>query len=210
MDAHEMQQRGHGRFSASTAGRRPVVLVLASGSPRRRKILADLGIPFNVLKTDAPERSIPDDPERTVVDNATAKLFAARRLVDDGIPILAADTIVWRAGRIYGKPRDLAEAAAFLRELGGKTHTVFTGLAYMDARGGMAVACERSDVSFRTLDEAAIARYVACVNPVDRAGAYDIDEHGDWLIERYTGTRENIMGLPKEPLTRFGIVDAAR
>lgn len=184
-------------------------LVLASGSPRRRKILADLGIPFNVLKTDAPEVSIPDDPERTVVDNATAKLLSAQKLVDEGIPILAADTIVWFANKIYGKPHSLMEAAEFLRAFSGNTHAVFTGLAFSDSKGEIRVACERADVTFRELDEATISRYLELVNPVDRAGAYDIDTWGELLVDHFTGTYENIMGLPKEPLARFGIAGKA-
>lgn len=190
-------------------------LTLASQSPRRAKILADLGVAFDVVKTDAPEVSLPHDPEGTVVANARAKLLACGRA-----PALAADTIVWFAGKIYGKPRDLAEAKAFLRELSGQTHTVFTGVAYVgpaDAPSRQAstvltrqapilTACARSDVTFRALSEAAIDEYVARVRPLDRAGAYDIDENGDLIVASYTGEYENIMGLPVEPLRGFGII----
>ena len=187
-------------------------IVLASGSPRRAKILESLGVEFSVLKTDAPEVSIPHDPEGTVVQNATAKLEAAlaelnRRGADLRGGALAADTIVWFAGRIYGKPRDLDEAAEFLRELGGRTHSVFTGVAYSGPDGGMRTACVRSDVTFHPLDEAKIADYVARVRPTDRAGAYDIDESGDLIVASYSGSYENIMGLPVEPLREFGILD---
>ena len=88
-------------------------IVLASGSPRRAKILRTLGVDFDVVKTDAPETSRPDDPEGTVRANALAKGAAAGR----GENVLSADTIVWCGGRIYGKPRDRAEAHAFLRAL---------------------------------------------------------------------------------------------
>ena len=170
-------------------------LILASGSPRRAKILRSLGVDFTVVRTDAPEVSYPDDPERTVAENALAKGAAA------GGNALSADTIVWLDGRIYGKPRDLDEAAAFLRELSGRTHSVFTGVAY---RGDARVV--RSDVTFRPLSESDIARYVALVKPVDRAGAYDIDDHGDILVASRTGSYENIMGLPAGPLVDWGIV----
>ena len=190
-------------------------LTLASQSPRRAKILADLGVAFDVVKTDAPEVSLPHDPEGTVVANARAKLLACGRA-----PALAADTIVWFAGKIYGKPRDLAEAKAFLRELSGQTHTVFTGVAYVGpadapSRQASAVltspapiltACARSNVTFRALSEAAIDEYVARVRPLDRAGAYDIDESGYLIVASYTGEYENIMGLPVEPLRGFGII----
>lgn len=170
-------------------------LTLASQSPRRARILEALGVPFEVLPTHAPEVSFPHDPERTVRENALGKLRACPRS-----PALAADTIVWLGGKIYGKPRDLAEAKDFLRELSGQTHTVFTGVAYRDAAGVVRTACERSDVTFRVLSEADIEDYVARVRPVDRAGAYDIDACGALVVASYTGSYENIMGLPVEPL----------
>ena len=189
-------------------------IVLASGSPRRAKILEAAGIGFVVLKTDAPEVSIPHDPERTVTENAAAKLKAAqvelaRKPVPGCAGVLAADTIVWFDGRIYGKPRDLDEAAEFLRELGGRTHAVFTGVAFAGPDGSMRTACERSDVTFHPLDEAKIAEYVARVKPTDRAGAYDIDESGDLIVASYSGSYENIMGLPLKPLAAFGLLPQA-
>ena len=171
-------------------------LTLASGSPRRAKILAALGVDFVVAKSDAAEVSIPHDPERTVRENALAKGRAVA-----AAHVLSADTIVWLDGRIYGKPRDLAEAKAFLHELSGRVHTVFTGVAY---DGDVRVV--RSDVTFRALSDAQIDAYVARVKPTDRAGAYDIDESGDLLVASYTGSYENIMGLPVEPLKDWGIV----
>ena len=171
-------------------------IVLASGSPRRAKILKDLGVDFEVVKTDAPEVSYPADPERTVSENALAK--GAALLGRKGV--LSADTIVWFSNRIYGKPRDLEEAKEFLRELAGKVHTVFTGVAF-DGE----VKVVRSDVKFRELSEATIEEYVARVRPTDRAGAYDIDESGDLIVESYSGSYENIMGLPVEPLKEWGI-----
>ena len=202
-------------------------LILASGSPRRAKILRDLGVEFEIVKTEAPEVSIPHDPVRTVTENALAKLNAAVAQERDppeveGRTILAADTIVWFNGNIYGKPRDLAEAKAFLRELSGQTHTVFTGVACVgpaipaNAQSPQAAtvlkslapttACARSHVTFRQLSDAAIDEYVARVRPLDRAGAYDIDESGDLIVASYSGEYENIMGLPVEPLRRFGII----
>ena len=171
-------------------------VILASGSPRRAKILEARGVSFTVVKTDAPEVSYPHDPERTVRENALAKGKAAT-----GAHVLSADTIVWYDGRIYGKPRDLEEAKAFLRELSGNVHTVFTGVAF---DGDVKVV--KSDVKFRTLSEEMIEDYVARVHPTDRAGAYDIDESGDLIVESWTGSYENIMGLPVEPLRAWGIV----
>ena len=172
------------------------MLILASGSPRRAKILKDLGVAFTVVKSDAPEVSYPHDPERTVCENARAKGAAV-----SGENILSADTIVWFSGRIYGKPRDIDEAKEYLRELSGNVHTVFTGVAY---NGEVKVV--KSDVKFRQLSDAMIDEYVARVKPTDRAGAYDIDESGDLIVESYTGSYENIMGLPVEPLREWKIV----
>ena len=172
------------------------MIILASGSPRRAKILKELGVEFRVEKSDAPEVSYPHDPERTVKENALAKGAAV-----SGESILSADTIVWFNNRIYGKPRDLDEAKVYLRELSGNVHTVFTGVAY---NGEVKVV--RSDVKFRKLSEKMIDEYVARVKPTDRAGAYDIDESGDLIVESYTGSYENIMGLPVEPLRDWNIV----
>ena len=177
------------------------MLILASGSPRRAKILRDLGVEFTVVKSDAPEVSYPHDPERTVRENALAKGGAVLSRSSATGHVLSADTIVWFSGRIYGKPKDLDEAKAYLRELSGNVHTVFTGVAY---NGEAKVV--KSDVKFRKLSEAMIDEYVARVKPTDRAGAYDIDESGDLIVESYTGSYENIMGLPVEPLREWGIV----
>lgn len=221
-------------------------LILASGSPRRAKILQSLGVDFEIVKSDAPEVAYPGDPERTVSENAVAKGAAARaslvsRLAScdsrhatcdtpvasapspspsssplpsptpsplpsptpspSPLPILSADTIVWLDGRIYGKPRNLDEAREFLRGLSGRTHSVFTGVAL---NGDVRVV--RSDVKFRALSESDVEEYVKSVRPLDRAGAYDIDERGDLIVESYTGSYENIMGLPVGPLKEWGIV----
>ena len=179
------------------------MIILASGSPRRAKILKDLGVEFEIVKSDAPEVSYPHDPERTVRENALAKGNAIGRARTPAAPggVLSADTIVWFGNRIYGKPRDLDEAKAYLRELSGNVHTVFTGVAW---NGEARVV--RSDVRFRALSEAMIDEYVARVRPTDRAGAYDIDESGDLIVESYTGSYENIMGLPVEPLREWKVV----
>lgn len=174
------------------------MLILASGSPRRAKILKDLGVEFEIVKSDAEEVSYPHDPERTVRENALAKGNAVRHST---FSVLSADTIVWFNNRIYGKPKDFAEAKEYLRELSGNVHTVYTGVAY-DGE----VKVVKSDVKFRKLTDAMIDEYVARVKPTDRAGAYDIDESGDLIVESYTGSYENIMGLPVEPLKEWKIV----
>ena len=173
--------------------------ILASKSPRRAKILAEHGWSFSVEPTEAEEVSIPRAPKRTVLVNAARKLKACRDIHPDA-EIVAADTIVWFNGRIYGKPRDLDEARAFLRELSGQVHSVFTGVAYCIPGGRLQATVVESKVKFNELTDETIDRYVESVRPTDRAGAYDIDESGDMIIDSYTGGYENIMGLPMEPL----------
>ena len=173
--------------------------ILASKSPRRAKILSGHGWTFAVVPTEAEEVSIPRAPKRTVLVNAARKLKACRGIHPDA-EIVAADTIVWFNGRIYGKPRDLDEAREFLRELSGQTHSVFTGVAHCVPGGALRTEVVESRVTFRRLSEETIERYVESVKPTDRAGAYDIDESGDMIVESYTGSYENIMGLPMEPL----------
>ena len=173
--------------------------ILASKSPRRAKILSEHGWSFTVEPTEAAEVSIPRAPKRTVLVNAARKLKACR-IVHPDAEIVAADTIVWFNGKIYGKPRDLDEARAFLRELSGKTHSVFTGVAYCVPGGKLQTTVVASKVKFKELSDELIDRYVESVRPTDRAGAYDIDDSGDLIIESYTGSYENIMGLPMEPL----------
>ncbi len=177
-------------------------LFLASGSPRRAKILSHLGVNYEIIKTDAPEVSWSNEPARTVLTNARAKGRAARKAVGaDSRPILSADTIVWLDGKIYGKPRDLMEARAFLRQLSGRTHYVFTGVA-LDEKATI----QTSAVTLRELSDGEIDAYVERVRPTDRAGAYDIDCSGDLLVDSYCGSYENIMGLPVEPLVAWGII----
>jgi septum formation protein len=178
-------------------------LILASQSPRRAKILESLGVSFSIVKTDSEEIDYPEDPERTVSENAVLKLKACQKEYPSSA-ILAADTIVWFNGEIYGKPRDLNEAKSMLQKLSANTHTVFTGVAFTDGETKeIKTQVCRSEVVFRSLSESAIEEYVERTKPTDRAGAYDIDENGDMLVERYEGEYENIMGLPVLPLENW-------
>ena len=194
------------------------MLILESGSPRRAKILEKLGVQFRVVKTNAEEVAI--EPERTydaeetgsiVEQNACLKVWAGFKAAGGSSGgILAADTVVWFRNRILGKPKDLSEAAEYLRMMSDKVHSVFTGVAYLppDATEDdeQRFAIVESKVKFRKLSDAMIDEYVARVKPTDRAGAYDIDESGDLIVESYTGSYENIMGLPVEPLREWKLV----
>lgn len=195
--------RGDGNWQAGPPAPPPVAaptapLVLASASPRRRKLLAGLGLRFEWLAVTAPEIHDPADPVGTVARNALAKHAAGRALRPDAI-LLAADTLVWFEGRLIGKPADMEEAAAFLRAFSGRAQTVFTAVALaLPEQTTPDLRIEASCVHFRRLDDALIQTYLIRTRPLDRAGAYDIDENGELLIAGYDGSYSNIMGLPVE------------
>ena len=172
-------------------------LILGSASPRRAKILSELGCVFRVVTADAPEIHDASDPVRTVAANALAKYRACRLRHPDGA-LITADTLVWFEGRLIGKPKDLAEAGGFLRDLSGRVHTVYTGVALGVPGQEPEIRVEASSVMFKTLSPETIETYLAKTRPLDRAGAYDIDENGDLLIAGYSGSYTNIMGLPQE------------
>lgn len=183
-------------------------LILASASPRRRELLARLGVPFEVVPAEVTEWEEPGaDPRAMVAHNAALKAewVAAR---EPGALVLGADTTVFIDGQVLNKPRDLADARRMLLLLAGRTHTVFTGLA---ARGPgvKADAGEESQVSFRQLDTAGVDAYLARVSVLDKAGAYSIQEHRELIVAGYRGSFTNIMGLPlgatKHILTRCGL-----
>jgi len=185
-------------------------LILASASPRRRELLGQLGVPFDVITADVVEHEdVRTDPRVMVSRNAALKADWVAARHPDAI-VLGADTTVFIDGHSLNKPRDGAEARAMLRRLSGRTHTVHTGLAVRRSRDGLALqAGESSEVRFKVLDEAAIEAYLARVHTLDKAGGYAIQEHPELIIDGYTGSLSNIVGLPlettKQILTRCGL-----
>lgn len=225
-------------------------LLLASASPRRRELLAKLGVPFEVLAAAVVEHEEPEtEPRAMVLHNAALKATwaCAER---PGALVLAADTTVALDRTVLNKPRDLAEARAMLKKLSGRTHTVYTGVCLWRKVGtplrgvcencetqkcengrlgeaslpdedtdgrlvfdGAQVAgeaslppggdleithCETSEVTFQQLDDERISAYLAQVNPLDKAGAYGIQEGRELILAGYRGSFSNIMGLPLE------------
>ena len=158
---------------------------LASGSPRRRELLALLGTPFEVAAADIDERA--------AVHPALAKAEAVAR---PGQVTLAADTMIELDGDRIGKPADAADAAAMLRRLAGRTHIVRTEVAVVNGAGRPLRFGVRSAVTMRPADDIAIRAYVATEEPLDRAGAYAIQGGGGALVESYAGCYANIVGLP--------------
>jgi septum formation protein len=184
-------------------------LILASASPRRRELLAQLGVSFEVVVAQVTEHEeTATDPRVMVAHNAALKAdWVSARHPD--ATVLGADTTVFVANHALNKPRDLAEARAMLRRLSGRTHTVFTGLAVRRQCDGLSLdEGVASDVTFKPLDETAIEAYLARVHTFDKAGGYAIQEHPELIIASYAGSMTNIIGLPleltKQILTRCG------
>ena len=170
-------------------------LVLASQSPRRRELLALVGLAHEVRPADVDETPHPGEqpvPHAERLARAKAETLAAR---DREAVVVAADTIVVIDDMILGKPADAADARRALRRLAGRTHTVFTAVAV--ARNGRTVSgVEEVRVTFRALDDAEIAAYVATGEPMDKAGSYGIQGFGATIVERIAGDYFAVMGLP--------------
>lgn len=189
----------------------PDRLILASASPRRRELLAGLGVAFDVVVAEVTEHEDPAaEPRAMVAHNAALKADWVAARHPDAL-VLGADTTVYIDRTVLNKPRDLDEARAMLRQLAGRTHTVFTGVALRRQRDGVKVnQGVASQVTFRELDDAVIDAYFRVVNPLDKAGAYGIQEGRELIIACWEGSFTNIMGLPieatKQILTPWGLV----
>ncbi len=181
-----------------------LTLVLASSSPRRAEILTRSGIRFRALNPGIDERPpAPLGPLRYVAWAAAAKANAVARRAPDAV-VVAADTEVVRQRRIYGKPDDRREAAAFLRSLSGKTHQVYTAIHVIDGRSGCeAHGISRTDVTMRELSSRLIEAYVRTGEAQDKAGAYAIQGDGRRLVRSIRGPYDNVVGMPMRLLTRL-------
>lgn len=185
-------------------GQRP--LILGSGSPRRREILRELGIPIRIRVPDVPEPVLVGDTpetflERVVQDKLNAVL-AALDPAEDYSVALAADTIVLIDGAILGKPLDTADAERLLAKLQGRTHEVQT--RYVLSGPGLAAfgRTVSSQVTLRSATPDEIARYAATGESLDKAGAYAVQGLGSFLVESIHGSYTNVVGLPACELIR--------
>ena len=174
-------------------------LILASASPRRRELLSQLGIPFEVVVAQVTEHEDPaTDPRVMVAHNAALKADWVAGLHPDSV-VLGADTTVFLDGKSINKPRDLDEARSILRRLSGREHTVFTGVAVRRAASGLRVdQGVASRVMFKPFGDPVIEEYIRMVDTLDKAGAYSVQEHSGMIISGYQGSLSNIMGLPME------------
>ncbi len=172
-------------------------LILASGSPRRHKFLAELGLVFTVASADLDETIYPGElPGALVCRLASAKADAVA--VDQPEAwVIGADTVVVLGREILGKPADPAEALAMLMCLAGRTHEVWTGVSVMRRQDGCCrTFAVNTEVTFAEASESDLAAYVATGEPLDKAGAYGIQGQGVFLVSSITGSYSNVVGLP--------------
>jgi len=189
-------------------------LVLASGSPRRRELLAEAGLRFDVVTPEVEEIVSEALTIRELTTcNATRKAAAVARRLPAAV-VVGADTLVALDGRVIGKPADLREATRILKRLSSRTHQVCTAVFICSAARRQASSfCVVSQVQFRALDDAAIDAYLAKIEPLDKAGAYAAQGHGSEIIQQIHGSYTNVVGLPMsetlEALRGFRIIPRA-
>lgn len=178
-------------------------LILASKSPRRSELLRRCGVDFSVKALDARELTYFEPLELLPEKNALIKASATAAVEPDSW-VLGADTMIIFDGRAIGKPGSPAEAFEMLLDFSGRTHKVVTGLALINQARQITLSwSETSEVTFKTLAPETVDRYLASVEVMDKAGAYAIQEHGELIIEKFTGELENIIGLPLKRLQIF-------
>ena len=179
-------------------------VILASGSPRRRELMAGLGVNYEVRILPDVDESYPD-----TLQGEEIPLYIAKEKADAYIPmmqpdelIITADTIVWQDGKVLGKPRDREDALQMLRTMSGRTHEVFTGVCITTTDWQRSFTAQ-TEVRFATLSEDEIIYYVDNFKPMDKAGAYGVQEWIGFIgVENISGSYYNIMGLPVQKLYR--------
>jgi septum formation protein len=188
-------------------------IVLASASPRRAALLAQIGVPFrthpSALGDDGAARLAGETPRTYACRVALAKAREAAERLERGL-VIGADTVVTCRDRVFGKPRTQEEAAEFLLALAGQTHQVITGIAVIDVESErIEVDAAETAVTMRAFDAREAGRYVATGEPMDKAGAYGIQGRGALLVDGIQGDYFNVVGLPlgllATLLRRFGV-----
>lgn len=175
-------------------------IILASNSPRRRELLSGLGLQYEVRTLPGLDESYPDGlPMKEIPQYISREKAAAYTIGADEL-LITADTIVWLDGEVLGKPGDEAEARRMLRKLSGKTHQVVTGVTLTTSSAQHSFASV-SQVTFAHLTDAEIDHYVTCYHPLDKAGAYGIQEWIGYIgVTAIEGSYFNVMGLPVQRL----------
>ena len=175
--------------------------ILASTSPRRAELLRQLPVEFRVVPSDAKESSHEHlSPLELCQLNAHHKARAVAKKNPDSL-VLGADTLVFLDGEILGKPHNLANARRMLKKLQGRSHQVVTGVSLMHLRTHHeSIFAVSTEVLFRSCTDETITDYLAKVDTLDKAGAYAIQQHGEWLVSEISGSFSNVVGLPLERL----------
>lgn len=175
--------------------RETLKLVLASGSPRRRDLLMQIGLTDFLIRVPNAEERPPDglSPQETVEALSRQKAEAVRTFPDE--IVIAADTMVFLDGLRLGKPRDASDALRMLTALQGRRHTVCTGVTVRQGERFL-TRSESTGVTFRPATEETLRRYIATGEPMDKAGAYGLQGRGVLLVERVDGDFSNVIGLP--------------
>jgi septum formation protein len=176
-------------------------LILASASPRRTELLRQLGISFETMASNVEELHNEQLTARELSQvNAYRKARAVAKQHPDAL-VLGADTLVYLDQKLFGKPANLAEAQGMLEALQGCTHEVVTGVCLVHLRRHRQIIFADSTwVTFKHLNSEQICRYLRAINPLDKAGAYAIQEHGEMIIREVRGSWNNVIGLPTERL----------
>lgn len=177
-------------------------VVLASASPRRQNLLKQIGLSFIVHPSGIEENLVQaNSPEEYVLTLSRKKAIEVAKDYNDAL-IISADTIVVLDGEIINKPRDPNEAKQMLKKLSGKIHKVYTGFTILDTKTNKIYSdFEVTDVKFREIEDDEIEQYIATGSPLDKAGAYGIqDDYGAVFVERINGCFYNVVGFP---LTKF-------
>lgn len=182
---------------------KPLPIILASASPRRLDLLQQVVREFEVVPSVAREVH---DEQLTAWEMAQVNAYRKARAVAKKLPdalVIGADTLVYldRDTKLFGKPANRTEAARMLGELQGRVHAVITGVCLLHLRAHRQRSfAEWTDVRFHPLTPAQIKGYLALINPLDKAGAYAIQEHGERIIAEISGSYSNVVGLPLERL----------
>ena len=179
-------------------------VILASNSPRRKELLAGLGVQYEIRTLPDVDESYPDTLQGADIPLyiAREKADAYRSMLHAGELMITADTIVWLEGKVLGKPQDREDALHMLRAMSGKTHEVFTGVCLTTTQRQHTFSA-RTEVRFSTLSEEEITYYVDHFHPMDKAGAYGVQEWIGYIgVEYISGSYYNIMGLPVQRLYR--------
>ena len=176
-------------------------LILASASPRRKELLAELIPNFRVVSSDAEELTIHrEGVVKLVQENARIKAEAVASIHPSSW-VLGADTVVALGEKVFGKPKSMPDAEEMLLELSEQCHEVHTGLCLINQQGNY-LECRKdtSSVHFRKLNSEVISEYYHTVNPLDKAGGYAMQTNSDLIVEKFEGSYSNVVGLPLELL----------